>query len=283
MKRGWAMLWGLAIGVGSAHGLAGEELPKPSPSTPTHPLSGLGRNLASSFTGWNLALHASGIGATPLMVQSGMDTDLHNFFARHQGFEPYSAPGVYGGYIAPVLLASSFYGVGILGKSQREMDTANALVQATLLAVSYQTLLKAVTGRPPPDPEVYEDDSASHRFRFGLLRGGVHFGWPSGHLMTSSALLVTLLRMYPDSWILWSAGSATWGYVLASVAVHESCSMHWPSDMLAGTLMGIAIGNGVGEGFSSPWLRRNGIASRMQMVPMTWPRGGVGLGLFASF
>jgi hypothetical protein len=45
-------------------------------------------------------------------------------------------------------------------------------------------------------------------------------------------------------------GSALLGYFLYAVASHESNTMHWCSDTVSGTLMGLAIGNAVGAGFA---------------------------------
>lgn len=57
-------------------------------------------------------------------------------------------------------------------------------------------------------------------------------------------------RVYPDSLWLKLVGLALLGYVFYAVATHESNSMHWFSDMVSGTLMGVAIGNAVGVGFA---------------------------------
>lgn len=243
----------------------------------TNPLTNIGANTATGFTGWNAALHLSAIALTPAIVQTGADTDAHNYFARHQSLETYTLPGVIAGYALPVVAGGSLLAYGLNQDSEREVAAASSVVQATAIALTYQSLLKAFTGRPAPAPEVYEDDSASQTFRFGFMRGGIHYGWPSGHMMTTTAIVGSLLPLYPDSWELRLGSVAFLTYMAGSVAIHESSSMHWISDMAAGTLMGFAIGNGVGEGFA----RHVGIGSEsdgtVSVMPLICPEGGLGL------
>ena len=69
-------------------------------------------------------------------------------------------------------------------------------------------------------------------------------------MMISSSILASLLRIYPERLWLKLGGSALLGYFLYAVASHESGTMHWCSDIVSGTLMGLAIGNAVGAGFA---------------------------------
>ena len=76
----------------------------------------------------------------------------------------------------------------------RTRDGGMAAAQAVLVSFAATNLLKAVTGRLPPDAETPHDvDRRSRRFRFGFLPGGgVFHGWPSGHAMTNMALAASL-------------------------------------------------------------------------------------------
>jgi membrane-associated phospholipid phosphatase len=215
-----------------------------------NPFSGILENTVHAFTGWNLALQLAGVASAPIIITSGADTGVHNYMVEHHQLGIASAPAVYGGYLAPFLIGGSLMTWGLAKHSQRALAASSAVLQAGLLMLVYQSLLKTVTGRPHPEPERYDDDSASRTFRFGFMRGGVHYGWPSGHLMISSSILVSLLRVYPDNLWLKLVGPVLLGYVFYAVATHESNSMHWFSDMVSGTLMGVAIGNAVGTGFA---------------------------------
>jgi hypothetical protein len=115
-----------------------------------HPFTAIGPNAVRSFTGINLALHAAGLLATPLIVATGTDTAVHDTLARHQGLEPYSVVGVYLGYGLPLLAGGGLMTAGFVADSQREIVASSAVLQATLLTLGYQSVLKALTGRPPP-------------------------------------------------------------------------------------------------------------------------------------
>jgi len=213
------------------------------------PWTGLGKNALSSYTGSNALFHLSGLAATLLIVQSGLDTQVHNYFARHQFMDRYSRPAVVVGAYFPAALGAGLLATGLIGGGSRLATAGSAVLQASALSAGAMLTLKALTGRPGPDPMVHEDDSASRVFRFGFLRGGVFHGWPSGHLMTNTAAITSLMAFYGDKTLLNIAGGVSLGYLFLSVISHHRSSMHWFSDEVAGTLMGIAIGTTVGREF----------------------------------
>lgn len=215
-----------------------------------HPAAGVGQNLAASVAGWRLALHGAAVASTVALAASGGDTAVHDYLYAHDGLGRISTPAVYLVYALPVAVGGAFAAVGIAGGTRREVAAGSAVFQATALTLVYQGVLKGLTGRPNPEPVRYGSDGASQTFRFGLLRGGVHYGWPSGHLQTTSAVLASLLPLYPRSLALRVGGGALFAYVLASVAAHDRNGMHWASDIVAGSLMGYAVGSAVGEGFA---------------------------------
>jgi hypothetical protein len=227
-----------------------------------NPFTGIVDNALGSFCGWNLALQLAGVASAPILIASGADTGLHNFVAEHERLGVASAPAVYGGYLVPFLLGGSLMTWGLTKHSPRALAASSAVLQAGLVVLVYQSVLKTVTGRPHPEAVHYTDDSASRTFRFGFLRGGVHYGWPSGHMMVSASLFASLVRVYPESLWLKLGGSALLAYFFYGVASHESSTMHWLSDMVSGTLMGLAIGNAVGAGFA----RRVGVQDRDRLT-----------------
>jgi hypothetical protein len=220
-----------------------------------NPFSEILDNTMHAFTGWNLVLQCAGVASAPIIIGSGADTRFHNFMVEHKQVGVISAPAVYGGYLVPFVLGGPMMVWGLTKNSQRSLAASSAVLQSSLLVLVYQSLIKSVTGRPHPDPVHFDDDSASRTFRFGFMRGGVHYGWPSGHMMLTTSILASLMRVYPENVWLKLGGSAILGYFLYGVASHESNSMHWLSDMVSGSLMGYAIGNAVGAGFA----RRLGI------------------------
>jgi len=261
---------------------AGDEPGDKASLTETNPLTGLGRNTLECFTGWNAALHLGAIAVTPAIVASGTDTDVHNYLARHQQLERASLPGVIAGYALPLAASGTLLGYGLSQGASREVAGGSAVLQSTAIAVTYQSVLKAFTGRPHPEGIVYEDDGASETFRFGFMRGGVHYGWPSGHMMTTTAIVTSLFPLYPNSWGLKLGGGAFLAYMAGSVAIHEKSSMHWFSDMVAGTLMGAAIGTSVGNGFAGHVGTGDETVSNMTVTPMMTP-GSLGATVSGSF
>jgi hypothetical protein len=187
--------------------------------------------------------------------------------------------GVYLGYGLPLLAGGGLLTAGFVADSQREIVASGAVLQSTLLALGYQSVLKAFTGRRPPPRGAVGNDEASRQFRFGFMRGGIHYGWPSGHMMTTTAVVTSLLEVYPDSaWIAAAGGTLVTG-MFASVALHEASSMHWFSDMVAGTLMGVAIGRGVGAGFSDLLPVQERTVARFSVLPLLGLEGAPGLSL----
>jgi membrane-associated phospholipid phosphatase len=217
------------------------------------PWTGLGPNALAMFSGSKAILHLSAVAGTLLIVQSGLDKNVHNYFARRPSFGTISWPGVVTGSIFPVILGGGLYLSGRSGNSRELTSAGSAVLQASLLAVSYSTFLKALTGRAHPEPVVYEDNAAGSTFHFGLLRGGVFWGWPSGHMLANTAAVTSLLTFYKDKTWLKVAGGAYLGYLFLSVVSLNRSSMHWFSDAVAGTLMGVAIGTTVGRDFRRRW------------------------------
>jgi hypothetical protein len=60
-------------------------------------------------------------------------------------------------------------------------------MQAAGLAFLYNNILKAVTGRLPPETGHGDPETQARTFQFGFLEGGLFNGWPSGHMMTNSS------------------------------------------------------------------------------------------------
>jgi hypothetical protein len=213
------------------------------------PWTGLGKNAVAAFSGSNAVFHLSALAGSFLIIQTGLDTRVHNFFARGTFMDRYSHPAVSVGSYLPAVLGAGLLASGWIGGGSRLATAGSAVMQAALLALCTTVSLKALTGRPGPDPVVYGDDSASKVFRFGFLRGGVYHGWPSGHMLTNTAAVTSLMSFYRDKTLLNIAGGAYLGYLFLSVASHARSAMHWFSDAVAGSLMGIAIGTTVGREF----------------------------------
>jgi membrane-associated phospholipid phosphatase len=217
-----------------------------------NPFSDIGENSLKSFSGTNLIFHGTGIASTYILINSGLDYKIHNYFVQN-GYSPFFDPAVGIGYLMPVVLGGGLYLYGELDNKSKETAAGSAVVQAGLISVAYSTLLKAFTGRSNPHSGSYENNNASKEFQFGFMRGGIHYGWPSGHLCTNTAIVSSLIFFYKESTTIKIAGCLYLGYIFFGVIAHENNTMHWFSDTVAGFLMGYAIGSTVGKNFRNKW------------------------------
>jgi membrane-associated phospholipid phosphatase len=201
-------------------------------------------NLTSSFTynyGLNYAIAGAG---TYGIVKSGIDWKWYRNSQDHPwisnaGFIPVGI-----GQLAPVVAPVALYLYGHWTENSKLQLTGLAIGQAAIDAVVMTSVLKAFTGRVPPDsPENLKDYSGG--FRFGFLRGGVYEGWPSSHTATSFAVVTTLIELYPEN-----VAIRYGGLVYATlIGLGVSTNIHWLSDAFAGGFVGWAIGHCVGESY----------------------------------
>jgi len=183
-----------------------------------HPFTAVLDNTIESFTGWNLIFHSAAVGSTFGIVHSDLDYRVNKFFYNHNELNPYTTPAVYIGYFAPFATVGGLYLFGKTNESSRAVTASYAVMQASLISATHNVVLKVVTGRPYPDFYRFDDmKAASRKFRFGFMRGGVHYGWPSGHLETLTAIISTLIHFYHDNIFLKIVGGISIGYMAAQL------------------------------------------------------------------
>lgn len=208
--------------------------------------------LGRCFSGYNLLFHVVSILATIGFVYFGMDWGYFVFFKERIYLQHIFAPAIYLGFGLPIALPALVFLFGKLGKNLRLVNTAFTLTQAGILGLGISSFYKVFTGRVPPE---YIDslfspslpDNMSTVFQFGFGRGGIVYGWPSGHTMVAVAMIVSLLLLHPRNFWLWSAAMAYSVYI----AVGMSTNLHWASDIVAGALIGVVIGRAVGKSFQN--------------------------------
>lgn len=223
----------------------------PSDRAPTKPQLTLTWHLADhvreSYSGWNSLAHIGAVGATYLLIESGVDADVHAWSARRNETLSIAAsvPALIGGFFVPV--AVPLY----IMRSDATRNGGMAAQQAVFVSFTVTTLLKALTGRSPPDAETPRDvDKRSRHFRYGFLRGGIIHGWPSGHTMTNMALAASLSSYFNDSKRVKYYAYGWAAYVMAAATFGAQGGVHWLSDVVAGGLMGWTIGTTIGKGFA---------------------------------
>jgi membrane-associated phospholipid phosphatase len=210
-------------------------------------LANLGGNAAKSFAGSNVWLQAAGVAATVLLIEGNADYGVNRYFHEHRSYGNFFHPVVsIGTFMTPVFGAVCYFG-GMGGSDPELKGLGSALLQSQILTSLYIGVLKGVTGRPHPTPDSGVDmKKLSRKFRFGFLRGGLFWGWPSGHTASAMALVSTLTAFYPEKTWLKIGGGALVAYTMAGVSAVGGGHMHWFSDAVAAAFMTYAIGHTVG-------------------------------------
>ena len=212
----------------------------------------LGNNFLDSFKGDNLYLHLAGVASTFLLVSSNTDYQIEHFFNEHEKYGNAARPVIRIAMYFPFVIGGSLYALGKLNHDNEAVGASFAVLQSSLMAFLYNSFLKAITGRPHPDWRDSNDmESLSKTFRFGFLRGGMFWGWPSGHTSSTMAVVSALTNFYPDKTWLKIAGYSYVAYMIFSVSSLNRGGMHWFSDAIAAAFMSYAIGSTVGKYYRS--------------------------------
>ncbi len=204
----------------------------------------LPRNILRSFWGRNLLWHILAICATVVLVSSDFDW---TYFKMTRPVAGYLFFAVFIGSGMPVLFPIGSYIVGLAGKDRRAVYSACSAAQAALIALFISSLYKAFTGRPGPMHSVSTLIDTSRVFRFGCLRGGIFWGWPSSHTTVAFAMALSVWTMYPRSKVTRLAALLYAFYIGLGV----SMTIHWFSDFVAGSIIGTVIGTTVGKSFKA--------------------------------
>lgn len=202
----------------------------------------LPRNLLDCFKGRQLIWHGVAILLTCLLVTSGLDW---RYFAatRAPALRSWMFPAVHIGGLLPIVLPITLIVLGALFRDRQTGLVGWAVGQAEVLGAMVAAAYKALTGRAHPTHSMGAD--LTHIFRFGILRGGVFWGWPSSHTTIAFAMALTVFTLFPKQrWV----GVLAIGYALY-VGVGVSMTIHWFSDFIAGAIFGSLIGIIVGKSF----------------------------------
>ena len=190
-----------------------------------------------------LLFHLTAVLLTFALVVSGIDRQYF-LVTRSPTLRAWLFPAVPIGGLLPILLPLTLFLVAGITRSTRACLIGWAIGQAEVIGGIVAAGYKALTGRAHPAHGVSAD--LTQVFRFGLLRGGVFWGWPSSHTTIAFAMAVTVFKLFPKQrWL---------GYLAVSYAfyigVGVSATIHWFSDFVAGALIGTAVGLVVGHNFS---------------------------------
>jgi membrane-associated phospholipid phosphatase len=205
--------------------------------------STLPRNIIGCFKGQMILWHVFAIILTFILVTSGFDW-LYFRSTRNPVLHSWMFPAAPIGGVVPILLPLVLLAIGGITRNAKVSLAGWAVGQTELIGALVAAAYKAITGRAHPSQGVGAD--ISHVFRFGFLRGGVFWGWPSSHTTIAFAMAVAIFTLFPKQrWL---------GYLPITYALYigigVSMTIHWFSDFAAGAIIGTAIGTVVGKSFS---------------------------------
>ena len=162
------------------------------------------KNAAKIFSGRNLLWNGLAILLTWIIVSTGLDWKWFVYFR----FVPlaYLFPAFFIGGLLPIVLPFILFAIGRWNKDAKFLNTTFALGQAALLGDSLSGIVQSFY-RPHsanlfPSGQIMAAQNLadiSHGFRFGFLRGGVFWGWPSSHTTVAFSMAVALIMLFPKN------------------------------------------------------------------------------------
>ncbi|MBL9112374.1 MAG: phosphatase PAP2 family protein [Myxococcales bacterium] len=243
------------------------------------PTDRLGCNLVGAATGENLLFYGAAVLSTMELSASGADHEIRVFVEERLGTRGFSDFTVSLGYYGLPAMGALVYATGLVARDTKLAGAGAAALQAMTVTFATTVLLKGLTGRPfpnhgghPESPERLLHPEWAREWRGPLLENSA---WPSGHTSVAVALASSLVSYYADvPWLPWVLypGAASIAFGMMSGA------HHWASDVVAGALMGHAIGASIGADFRRMHDARVG-RPRVALVPF----GTAGLALAGAF
>jgi membrane-associated phospholipid phosphatase len=226
-----------------------------------------------------LALVGTAAGGTALASASGADHEARRAAIEGFGSEAYGDVMVIAGYVAPVAIPAGLYAVGLGARKRALAHHGAAAIQAVVVTFGATLALKVITGRPFPlhggDPAARDRLAHPEYAReWNPLQPARGYAWPSGHASAAFAAAAALSASTADLTVTaTSYGVATAISVGMLVGDH-----HWLSDVVAGALIGQAVGDAVGRGFRARLVTRDASTS-WRIVPHASFGGATAIGL----
>jgi membrane-associated phospholipid phosphatase len=205
--------------------------------------STLPKNILGCFQGRMILWQLLAIALTFILVQSGFDW-FYFSATRCSLLWAWMIPSAPIGGLMPFALPLILIVSGYITSRARISLTGWAIGQAALIGSLLSSAYKAFTGRGHPAMHNVGTD-ISHVFRFGFLRGGMFWGWPSSHTTIAFAMAATVFTLFPKKrWLGWLAIAYAF-----YIGLGVSMTIHWFSDFVAGAILGTVIGVVVGKSF----------------------------------
>ena len=211
------------------------------------------KNLIGIFSGRNLLWHLLAIVLTFIIVETGFDW---KFFIYVSGV-PWRMdffPALMLGTFLPLLVPLVFLLASFILKNKKAFKVGLAEIEAVISGLFIAGVYKAFTGRIQPPRHFHSGvfdagklKDISHEFRFGFLRHGVFWGWPSSHTTLAFAMAAAICAALPKNKTVHTIALLYAFFVGIGVAV---TGIHWFSEFIAGAIIGSVIGIVVGRSYS---------------------------------
>ncbi|MCX6733873.1 MAG: phosphatase PAP2 family protein [Candidatus Peregrinibacteria bacterium] len=213
-------------------------------------------NFIGIFSGKNLYVHLLAILLTVIVVNTGLDSWYFSA-TRDPALQALLIPAAMIGGLLPILLPLYLYFIGKITKNKTFIHTAYAVIQAVMMGWIISSSYKAFTGRAHPNihnsalfsnianNQIINVDTLSREFHFGILDGGIFWGWPSSHTAVAFSIALTLWMLFRKNRAVKFIAIAIAAYIGISV----STNIHWLSDGIAGALIGSIIGIQIGKSY----------------------------------
>ncbi len=194
------------------------------------------KSLATAPLHWRAAeWRRFGEGAALLLAVGVADKQIedafqHNRSSATDSFSRHITP--FGGHRA-INISLLMIGSGYVFHDRRLLDSGRDSLESELWATGVVTaVIKHATGRARPIAEM--GTYSFHPFT-------AHESFPSGHA-TNAFAAATAIAAHYDGWVV-----PTIAYTLATsvAASRVNDHVHWPSDVVAGALIGRAVGRGI--------------------------------------
>lgn len=191
------------------------------------------------------AYHLLAVVSTYIIVVTNLDWIYFEFWKESTLYYiSFSAAAVGGLFPILVPIVSLIY--ARVRKNISLINTSFALGQSVILGAFISSFYKMFTGRAHPDLiNALTNSDITHIFKFGILRGGIFWGWPSSHTAIAFAMAVTLFILYSKNKTIKTLAIIYAFYI----GIGVSMTIHWFSDFLAGAIIGTIIGIVVGKAF----------------------------------
>lgn len=231
---------------------AGASLLAATPPPMPTPIDGLGADLLDAFSGTSLLFYGGAVAVTGAMAFSGADHAIRVGVQRNLVAPAFGDAALYAGYALPASVAPAIYLVGLAAHDSKVAGAGSAALQALATALAATGVLKIAVGRSyplaggdPSAPDRLDHPEYARQFRPFQTLWPLP-SWPSGHTSATLSIAAALTAYYPDEmWVPFV------GYplgILIGLGMVDG-DRHWASDVVAGGLIGHAIGYSIGADF----------------------------------